>query len=811
MPAIRFMQNLGISESYRLVTMLPHEIENGPQTPMAGSNATMSARREITDPGGYATVGQPRRGKLSRVTERSFSGQLADFLGGEVPIQFTAGLSVEASGNRLPYLASGKPSSLNSWGRSLVLSSSGVLGLPIAGGIAEPNGDRAAYQDAASNTPIEDLTIPKHEAGRSQVVDHGLYADTLAVSSSPFKPSGGARTRSYTKGQHDSHHLGLASGEPLDAPLESKDIEGHPEVKVRDFAYATSSGRDGRTNWANFSVDSAVAIVNALKEARQMGQRPRQLTQELEALLQVGELAVVNLPKLLSLHESELKLEVGRVFTDSLDGNPALRVQLASLLVATYAAGDEKLEQSPPRAIVSSQSPLGIPRPGARRNSLHRRSPAGSGYQSLFPSSPSSQAIFSHAQAITPASHGGSMGSIFQSANRKLDFAQDEGKGIETTLTTAGDLQRAQTLALGGEVSVAVRATEQPSKVEDLSREANSPSAPVAFSALSANYVSGSLTNEEIARALLKRASLQANTGARSAPTGREVEEARILRQRPPPAPEIRHVDMPTTVRGTTPTIEEFQNAMARAVLLAKQKGIPPPDWEQLMKQEDYFFRYDPNTATDSELRKLTRIQEEDGLDPEETACPEEIFPSPGEAKAFSFGRATISTQPVQIGNISSTPVADGAEDQEVLTQAAIIHEANIAGTLEYICKQENTSPQTDADPFQGFDAWLISREQASSMAARVGRPEGEEPAKEETNFSIFGLNKDSPGETRDTPDSEKLSPIKRENRGEPGVIGYGKLADIERSNFENTQSSKSIESAATPIQAPEGFEPLLP
>jgi hypothetical protein len=44
-----------------------------------------------------------------------------------------------------------------------------------------------------------------------------------------------------------------------------------PQVKVRDFAYATSSTKENTTDWARFSIDAAVAIVSALREAKQMG------------------------------------------------------------------------------------------------------------------------------------------------------------------------------------------------------------------------------------------------------------------------------------------------------------------------------------------------------------------------------------------------------------------------------------------------------------------------------------------------------------------------------------------------------------
>jgi len=44
-----------------------------------------------------------------------------------------------------------------------------------------------------------------------------------------------------------------------------------PQVKVRDFAYATPSNKENTTDWERFSIDAAVAIVSALREAKQMG------------------------------------------------------------------------------------------------------------------------------------------------------------------------------------------------------------------------------------------------------------------------------------------------------------------------------------------------------------------------------------------------------------------------------------------------------------------------------------------------------------------------------------------------------------
>jgi hypothetical protein len=60
------------------------------------------------DPGDFSTVGQPRRGKLPQPASRDASGQRSDPFEGEIPPQFTAGLIMEASGNRLPYLTRGK-------------------------------------------------------------------------------------------------------------------------------------------------------------------------------------------------------------------------------------------------------------------------------------------------------------------------------------------------------------------------------------------------------------------------------------------------------------------------------------------------------------------------------------------------------------------------------------------------------------------------------------------------------------------------------------------------------------------------------
>jgi hypothetical protein len=624
-----------------------------------------------------------------------------------------------------------------------------------------------------------------------------------------------------------------------------------PTVKVRDFAYTVPNTKGGSTNWANFSVDSAVAIVNALKEAKQTGQvcswnwfpftepfaeRPPQLTQELENLIEVGELAIVNLSKILSLHKSELEREIGKAFTVSPGGNPAIRVQLASLLVATRVAGGRKSEQSPSGAVVSPQSsPLSMPTSGTRRNSLHRRSPAGSGYQSLFPGSPSPQSIVPQAQVLAPASHNESMESIFQSANRKLHFTQSEGEDDrrETASIAVNGPKATQTMAPTGEASVTVSTAKQPGQVGSQTHygSANSSGAPVARPVQSTNCVSGTLTNEEIVRALLKRASLQARTGAWSAPTGREIEEGRISHQGPPPTP---YVGTPFTTRlqpatanqNITPTVEELRNAMARAVLLAKQKGIPPPDWEQLMRQEDYFIRQDVKVANNPELHRLTRIQEEDSIDLKETSSPEgntthngptgETTSNSAEDTVPDPGRGTASAQPEQIGDASNVPVANKAEGQKVLTQAAIIHEANVAGTLEYVRKQESTSasPPTDADLFQCLDAWLASREEASSRAAETGEQQGNESAKEETDFKAFEVNNDGPANTRCASDSEKLNPNKRKNRGESGEIDRSKLASVKRGNFGDAEITKNMEAGAEPrtlMRAPEGFEPLLP
>jgi hypothetical protein len=537
------------------------------------------------------------------------------------------------------------------------------------------------------------------------------------------------------------------------------------------------------------------------------------LTQELENLLEVGELAIVNLPRLLSLHESELEMEIGKTFKVSQGGNPALRVQLASLLMATCVAGGEKPEQT--SGAGSQSSPLSISASGARRNSLHRRSPAGSGYQSLFPSSPSPRARVSQAQVPAPASRDGPEGSIFESANRRLHFTQDEKRGKEKT-TIASESKATQTLASAEESPIDVEAAKQTSQVGDPSCEGgmNSSSAPEARHIQPTNYVSGPLTNEEIVRALLKRASLQEKTGARSAATGHEIEEDRISHQRPPPPAEKPHTNTPITAslqavaanQNTTPTIEELQNAMARAVLLAKQKGIPPPDWEQLMKQEDYFIKRDFKIATNPELHRLTRIQEEDGTGPEETPGPEgEIAPDPG--------GDTIPAEPAQVGGDSSVLATDEFESQKTLVQAAINHKENITGALGNICK-ETASATTDNDLFQCLDAWLASREQANTKATETSEIGGKESAAEELEFEIFELDKGGPTDTKSASDFEEADPNKYTNGAEMGDIEHSELASVERENSGDAEESKSIEVGAGPmtvIQAPEGFEPLLP
>jgi hypothetical protein len=71
-----------------------------------------------------------------------------------VPIEFTAGLTMEASGNRLPYLTHGKRSSLNLPKRSLTLDSHGVLGTAVSGEFAEPSGHRASNQGKPSDLGI---------------------------------------------------------------------------------------------------------------------------------------------------------------------------------------------------------------------------------------------------------------------------------------------------------------------------------------------------------------------------------------------------------------------------------------------------------------------------------------------------------------------------------------------------------------------------------------------------------------------------------------------------------------------------------
>ncbi|KAH0558511.1 hypothetical protein GP486_004832 [Trichoglossum hirsutum] len=572
----------------------------------------------------------------------------------------------------------------------------------------------------------------------------------------------------------------------------SKDIQ-----KVRDFAYNAPNNKGNIVNWADFCVDAAVAIVNALREAKQMGQGPLQLTQELENLLKVGELAIVNLPNLLSRHRSGLDIEIGKDNKVSQGGNPALRVQLASL-TATHAAGSEEMEQSP--SVGSQSSPLSVSAPGARGNSLHRRPPAGLRYQSSPPASPSPQAIASQAQVLVSASHDGPAGSILESANRKLHFTQDEERGEEWTTTTAGEPKATQTLAFAEEFTTDVGTVKRPSQVRDLPCGGSS-------------NMSGSLTDEEIGRALLKRAPLREKTGVWSAPTDHEVGEGLTSHQRSPPVEEP-YVNTPTIAcpqgvaanQNTPPTVEELQNAMIRAALLAKQKGIPQPVWQQLIKQEDYPTKRNFKVVTTPKQHRLPRILEEDGTGSEETLGSEgEITPGPD--------GDTISTKLAQVGDDSRAHATNEVEGQKVLIQAGITHEANITSTLEYVRKHEDAGVTTDTDIFQCLDAWLASREQADTTETGAGEPKGKESVTEELDLEIFFLSKKSPTDNQGASDSEKADPNKYTDETELVNVEHSKLTSIKLEIPGDAEGSKSTETGAgsMTVEALEGFEPLLP
>ncbi|KAI9768998.1 MAG: hypothetical protein M1840_004594 [Geoglossum simile] len=624
--------------------------------------------------------------------------------------------------------------------------------------------------------------------------------------SSPPKVSSGSRSRSYTKGRHNLRPLSLATEGALDTPTGSKTIEGHPEVKVRDFAYATPSNKENTTtNWARFSIDAAVAIVDALKEAKQMGQ----LTTELEVLLQVGELAVVNLPKLLTLHKSELKLELGQAFLSHPDGNPLLRVQLTSLLMATHAVGGGGPESSSTGAIESPRSSAPSTSASGTRHSCHRRSPAGPGHQPLFPGSPSPKVIVAPTQGPAPASHGELEGEMFQSANRKLHFAQGEDGVKRIALAVASDSYVKEDLAAsdGGSTTTA-GLDERSGEMTHVDSEKNSVP-PAAEAGQSAP------TKEETARALSKRASLQAQTGALSAPIEREYQEAHIARQQTPPNSDPKK---PLTARfqavsanqGIAPTIEELEHAMARSVILAKQKGIPPPDWEQLRMREDYFLRRDLGAATGPELHRLTRIQEEDGTNLEGVPNPK------GGAISTPDGQAI----PAQVGEDPTPPAGCEVERQKVPTQAAVGFEAENA--LGYIPKQE-PSTLADIDLFSGLDTWLAARELAASANPKTGELNGKDAPAEEAGFGGIALGNGGPANIQEyvatdahggSPDLGKLSVNGPVNRPGSGEADRSNLAGTKHGNLAASGVGKSAEASTGPVlptRTLEGFEPLFP
>ena len=69
--------------------------------------------------------------------------------------------------------------------------------------------------------------------------------------------------------------------------------------------------------------------------------------------------------------------------------------------------------------------------------------------------------------------------------------------------------------------------------------------------------------------------------------------------------------------RNVAPTVEGLESATPRAAPIVKENGIPPPDWGQLMAQEDYLPRRGHGVTIDPELHRLIWIQEEDGVGPE--------------------------------------------------------------------------------------------------------------------------------------------------------------------------------------------------
>ncbi|KAI9778026.1 MAG: hypothetical protein M1839_008431 [Geoglossum umbratile] len=582
-------------------------------------------------------------------------------------------------------------------------------------------------------------------------------------------------------------------------------------VEVRDFAYPALDGKGSAANWANFSVDAAVAVVNALKEAKQMGQvvaeKFSQLTPELEALLKVGELAIAKLPRLLSLQESELELELGQVFTASPNGNPALHVQLTSLLMAAHVAGEPKLGQSPLGATRSPQSsPLGTPASGTRR-SYHRRSSAGSGYQSLFPGSPSPKVIVAPTQGVGSANCDRPADAMFQSANRKIRFSrgQGEAKGIVLTAASGPDIAQDPVSEEGSPETVEL--TEQIGGPPHTGN-AESSGSPAARPVQSTNLCPSLPENEDTTHTLLKRAAPQPQTGVLPAPTGFEPEEAHISLQQAPldsdlENPLTTHLQSVAANQNVAPTVEELENAMARAVLLAKQKGIPPPDWEQLMMQDDYFPGRDLRVTIDPELHRLTRIQEEGGTDLEGASSGLE-----GEV---------ISAQASEDLGAS---VSGEAGCQKALTQAAAIDEASVVGTLEHARKQESADTPTDIDLFSGLDVWLAARELASAEADGF---KWKETPMEGVDFGVFGLSRDGPADAqeyeatdtiRGPPVLEELDPSARIDRSKSDGAVRSDLASISCDSLVAVEVREGVEADARqlqPTKTPEGLEPLFP
>ncbi|KAI9782836.1 MAG: hypothetical protein M1839_004587 [Geoglossum umbratile] len=300
-------------------------------------------------------------------------------------------------------------------------------------------------------------------------------------------------------------------------------------------------------------------------------------------------------------------------------------------------------------------------------------------------------------------------------------------------------------------------------------------------------------SDEEIARALLKRASLQARTGAISAPIRRELEaNAATLRDSLDPDLEMPFpalLQRAAAGRNTVLGLEQLKDAVARAILCAKRKAIRPPDWVWSVVR-DFKVTIDP------ELYRFIQTPEEDRTD---------VGGAPSSPKAVvapSFGREITSAE---VGK--DLGASESTEDGH-----AAIHEASVTDTLGRIGKQETIDTPMDFDPFAGLDTWLTARELANSKASESI---GEGDSMEGIDFDIFSLALNDPATAQDHSRTNNISGPS--DSGELKSNEHIDSLELDDPNGSNVASTRRRNAAAVgsrepqPVQTPQDFEPLFP